>query len=391
MNQYPYLIEGNLLWPDGRIAPGILTAAGPKIHSLEAPEEKQEGNGSERASENRRIIHVPPGGVAAPGFIDLQINGAFGHDFTTQPWQMTAVARHLPRFGVTAFLPTLVTAPLERYVAATDMAREVVRSPESAALIGLHFKGPYLNPAKAGAHPVHYLRRPAADEISYFDPDFVRLVTLAPELPGALSFIKALVDLGIRVGIGHSVASYEQALAAVEAGASWGPHLFNAMAGLHHRHPGITGALLSDERLRLGLIADTVHVHPAILRMVAAAKGVHHVTLISDAMAAAGMPDGEHHLGEQKVIVNGNSVRLANGSLAGSRFMLDQGVRQMVETAKRPLAEVLQMASATPALVAGVENKGKLAAGYDADIVILDQKLQVALTMIQGEVVYRAK
>jgi N-acetylglucosamine-6-phosphate deacetylase len=340
--------------------------------------------------DNAHLIVVPPGGVAAPGFIDLQINGAFGHDFTNQPRQIAAVARHLPRFGVTAFLPTLIAAPLERYVAAITAAQEIAPSRRSAVMLGLHFEGPYLNPAQPGAHPVHYLRRPALEEIRYFDPAVVRLVTLAPELPGALPFIRALTARGIGVGLGHSIASYEQALAAADAGATWATHLFNAMTGLHHRHPGIAGALLSEDRLLLALVADGQHVHPAVLRLVAAAKGAAGVTLISDAVAAAGMAPGEHWLGEQKVVVNSNAVRLANGRLAGSCVLLDQAVRNMVRLAGRPLAEVLQMAATTPASVLGLRHKGRLAQGSDADIVILDAELNVHQTWVGGQLAYEA-
>jgi N-acetylglucosamine-6-phosphate deacetylase len=379
-------ISGDLLWPNGRIAPGIVTFAGSRILSLQEGKPADELAAARAAGDH--LISVPEGGVAAPGFIDLQINGAFGHDFTGQPRQITAVARHLPRFGVTSFLPTLVAAPLDHYLAASEVAAQVVRSPESAAMLGLHFEGPYLNPAKAGAHVVHYLRRPALEELRYFDPAVVRLFTVAPELPGAIPLIRALVERGIHVGLGHSMASYEQTLAAAAAGARWGTHLFNAMAGLHHRHPGIIGALLSDDRLILALIADGHHIHPAVLHLVAAAKGATGVTLISDAIAAAGMSGDEHLVGEQKVVVSGNAVRLPNGRLAGSRIMLDEAVRMMVQVAKRPLAEVLQMASATPARVLDARHKGQLATGSDADIVILDGDLRVRRTVIEGRVVF---
>jgi N-acetylglucosamine-6-phosphate deacetylase len=380
-------VHGDLLWPDGSIAPGILTIAASRIVSVK--EGVPPGNeGGPAPVDKTRLILVPEGGVAAPGFMDLQINGAFGHDFTGQPRQITAVARHLPRFGVTSFLPTLLAAPLDHYLAATDAAAAVIRSPESAVVLGLHLEGPYLNPAQAGAHTVHHLRRPALAELRYFDPALVRLVTVAPELPGMIPLIQGLVERGIHVGLGHSVASYEQTLAAAAAGARWGTHLFNAMVGLHHRHPGIAGALLSDDRLRLAVIADGQHVHPAILHLVAAAKGAAAVTLISDATAASGMAEGDYLLGEQKVVASGNAVRLSNGRLAGSRIMLDQAVRHMVQVAKRPLAEVLQMAGASPAAVINAGHKGQLAAGYDADIVILDRDLRVRQTLIEGRVVF---
>jgi N-acetylglucosamine-6-phosphate deacetylase len=376
------IIRGRLLWPDGRLADGVVTVAGNQIQSVE------EGPPATVTGDDR-LIDLADAMVLAPGFIDLHFNGAFGHDFTNQPRQIAAVAHHLPRFGVTSFLPTLVSAPLERYTAAIQAARDVTYSPGAAIMLGLHFQGPYLNPAKAGAHVTQFLRRPSADEIRYIDPEVVRLVTLAPELPGALPFIRKLAGSGICVGLSHSVASYEQTLAAVEAGASWGAHLFNSMGALHHRHPGIVGALLADERLSLALIADGVHVHPAVLRLAVAAKGAHQVTLVSAAMAATAMNDGRYFLGDQEVFVTANTIRLANGSLAGSRSMLDQAVRTMVQLAGRPLAEALQMTSATPARVIGATRKGRIIPGYDADLIILDHDLQVVFTMVQGHIGYQ--
>lgn len=377
------IIEGDLLWPDGAIRPGVLVVNGRQIEAIQ-PERTGPVDSSDQ------LISVPAGGVAGPGLIDLQINGAFGHDFTAYPDQVVAVGRYLPRFGVTAFLPTLMSMPLERYQVATGVIKSLAPEAETARILGLHLLGPYLNPARAGVQNIPYLRRPALDELMYLDAEAVRLVTLAPELPGALPFIRALVERGIVVGLGHSNASYEQTLAAVEEGAGWGSQLFNAMAPLHHRHPGMAGALLADNRLRLALIADGIHLHPAVLRLAAAAKGAAGVTLISDAVTAAGMGKGEYYLGAQKIVVDGNIARREDGTLAGGLLMLDQAVRNMVNLAGWPRHEVLTMASATPADCLGLTNKGRLEAGRDADVVIFDANLQVALTMIEGQVVYEA-
>jgi N-acetylglucosamine-6-phosphate deacetylase len=300
------------------------------------------------------------------------------------------VARHLPRFGVTAFLPTLVSSPLERYAAAIQAFRATRQEPDTATILGLHLEGPYLSGSKAGAHLIHYLRRPSLKELRYLDPEVIRVVTLAPELPQAIPFIGALREKGIRVGLGHSVASYDQTLAALAAGANFGGHIFNGMGGLHHRHPGIAGALLAEPDLALSLIADGVHVHPSLLALVAAAKQATCVCLISDGMAAAGMGEGEYYLGEQKVTADNNAVRLANGALAGTMMTLDQAVRNMVFLAGRPVAEALQMASATPANLLGLTHKGWLKPGNDADLILLDDSLTVALTMINGQIIYRS-
>jgi N-acetylglucosamine-6-phosphate deacetylase len=381
-NTNGYLIQGDLLWPDGRIRSGRLVVSGSKITAVEPQGEAEAGAGGE-------IITVPDGGIVAPGFIDLQIHGAFGHDFTMTPRQITAVARNLPRYGVTSFLPTLVSAPLEQYTAAAAAVRALRPEPEMATVLGLHLEGPYLNRARAGAHPVHLLRQPELEEMVYFDPAVVRLMTVSPELPRVTSLIRALRQRDIVVGLGHSEASYEETVAAIEAGATWAAHIFNSMGPLHHRYPGIVGALLASDQIRLALMADGIHLHPAILRFVAAAKGAQAITLTSNAVAACGMPDGRYSFGAQTVIADGGTVRLPNGSLVGTMEMQDHMVRNMVKLAGQPVAKVLQMASQTPAEALALSNKGRLAPGRDADLVVLDRSLQVHLTMIQGQIAYR--
>lgn len=371
-----------MLWPDGQIRSGRLVVTEDKITSVEPQPESGMVSGAER-------ISIPDGGVVAPGFIDLQIHGAFGHDFTVTPRQITAVARNLPRFGVTSFLPTLVSAPLEQYLAAAAAVKELRAEPEMAAVLGLHLEGPYLNRARAGAHLVHLLRQPELDELIYFDPAVVRLMTVSPDLPRIAELIRALRQQGILVGLGHSEASYEEAMTAIEAGATWGAHLFNTMGPLHHRYPGLVGALLASDQIRLSLMADGIHVHPAILRFVARAKGASGITLTSNSVAASGMPDGNYPFGGQTVIAGNGIVRLSNGSLAGTAEMLDQMVRNMVQLAGQPLAGALQMASQTPAEVLDIANKGRLVPGCDADLVILNRSLQVCLTMIRGRIAYR--
>ncbi len=379
--------SGNLLWPDGQIRLGTITVEGNTISSVTEPLAPQ--SDEIQTDPGTQFINVPEGFVVAPGYIDLHINGAFGHDFTNNPRQITAVARNLPRFGITSFLPTLVSSPLAEYTAAVETVKEIHQEAEMAATLGLHLEGPYLNRAKAGSHVVRFLRSPDPAELLYFDPEVIRILTLSPELPGAISFIRAIQEQGIIVGIGHSTATFDETMAAAEAGASWGTHLFNGMGTMHHRHPGIVGALLTDDRLRLGLIADKVHIHTALLRLTAVAKQANGVTLVSKALSAAGMPLGDYKLGSQSVKASSVGVRLPNGTLAGSLEMLDQAVRNMVNTAKRPLTEALQMASQTPAELLKLPDKGKLAPSYLADIIILDKELNVCLTMVRGKIVYR--
>lgn len=379
------ILQGNLLWPGGSFHPGMLTITEGKISSIE---EKI----SVEPEMLAHLIEIPPGGVAAPGFIDLQINGAFGYDFTLDPGSIPTVARVLPSHGVTSFLPTIITASREACASAIAFVKEYTKSEgqnqKEAGVLGLHLEGPYLNPEKKGAHPANHLRKPDPADLKLIDPAAVSLVTLAPELPGALEFIHALVERGISVGLGHSQATYAQTMAALEAGASWSTHLFNAMRPLHHREPGIVGALLSDERARIALIADGIHVHPALLRLAAEVKGAAGVTLISDAVAAAGMPEGDYQLGDQRVRVSSGSVRLDDGTLAGCGLLMDGAIRSMVNLTSLPFNQILSMAATTPAQVIGAARKGLLAPGYDADIVILDGSLEVTLTLIGGVVAY---
>lgn len=376
-----------MLWPEGQIQPGNVTIEGDKVSDVSALNPLNSAEVQPNA--NDVLIKVPEGHIIAPGYIDLHINGAFGHDFTITPRQISAVARNLPRFGVTSFLPTLISSPLAHYTTACQIIRDLQYESEMATILGLHLEGPYLNRAKAGSHPVPALRSPDIDELLYFDADIIRLMTISPELPGSLPFIRAVRKKEIIVGLGHSTATYDETMAAFEAGASWGNHLFNGMGTLHHRYPGIVGALLTEEKFYLGLIADKVHIHPAVLSLVAAAKRASGVTLVSNAVAAAGMPPGKYPLGNLTVDSSSVGVRLPNGALVGSLEMLDQGVRNMVHLAGRPLAEALLMASKTPAALLGLTTKGMLAPHYDADIIVLNEELKVIMTMVRGQIIYR--
>ncbi|MCA9987123.1 MAG: N-acetylglucosamine-6-phosphate deacetylase, partial [Anaerolineales bacterium] len=265
-----------------------------------------------------------------PGFIDLQVNGGFGRDFTADPATIWAVAAQLPRYGVTRFLPTIITAPLGTMAAALAVMKAGPPAGFRGSVpLGLHLEGPFLSPQKPGAHPPQHLLAPDASRVTDWAAPEVRLVTLAPELPGAGALIEALAARGIVVSMGHSAATYEEALAALDAGVRYGTHLFNAMAPLHHRAPGLAAALLSDTRATLGLIADLVHVHPALVRLVWQLAGPARLTLVTDAMAALGMGDGRYQLGDQIVTVADGSARLADGTLAGAILPLNLCLRNL--------------------------------------------------------------
>ena len=329
--------------------------------------------------------------ILAPGFIDLQLNGAFGDDFTADPATIWRVAEKLPCYGITAFLPTIVTSPLEMI----QTGQKIVNGGQpdgfcGARPLGLHVEGPFLNPQKKGAHNPKYLRLPSLEAATGWTPEAgVRMVTLAPELPGALEVIEALSARGVLVSEGHSVATYEQAKAGIDAGARYGTHLFNAMPALGHREPGMPGALLTDERVTVGFIADGVHTHPSVIKLVWQALGSARLNLVTDAVAALGMLAGTHVLGDFDVTVDATSVRLKDGTLAGSILSLDQALRNLIKFSGCTLAEALPTVTTTPAKALGLEGeRGRIEQGTIADMVLLTPDLHVYSTIAEGQVVY---
>jgi len=335
------------------------------------------------------------GCVVVPGFIDLQCNGASGIDLTAEPERLWEVAAVLPRWGVTAWLPTIVTAP----AGARRRALEAWRAgpPPSvggggplATPLGLHFEGPFLAPERRGAHPLKYVAAPDPALVeSEGWAGAVALVTLAPELPGAVDLIRALVAQGIVVSAGHSSATAAEARAAVDAGVSYVTHLFNAMGPLHHREPGLAGVALSDDRLRAGLIADGLHVDPAVVAVAARALG-DRLSLVTDAVAALGAPPGPVPLGTltAEVSAEDGGVRLPDGTLAGSTLALDQAVRNLVAFAGVPLADAAGAVTTVPARVLGLADRGTLDPGAAGDLVLLDDDGTLVATVIGGRVAY---
>ena len=327
----------------------------------------------------------------APGFIDLQVNGGFGRDLVCDPDALAVLCRQLPSTGVTGFLPTLVSCGREVLRRAAGWP-ELAGAPAGGARpLGLHLEGPFLAPERAGAHDPAVIGAAEADP-SLFEElvqlPHLRLVTLAPERPGALDRIRRLRAAGVTVSLGHSAAAADAVRLAADAGARMVTHLYNAMSGVDHRSPGLAGAALVDDRLALGLIADGVHVHPAALALAVRAAGPERIALVTDAMAAAGMEPGRYALAGRPVQVDERSARLADGTLAGSILTMDQAVRQMVALAGVAPEQALRMASAVPARVLGLPGAGELDAGAPADLVLLDPDLAVHATYIGGEAVH---
>jgi N-acetylglucosamine-6-phosphate deacetylase len=334
--------------------------------------------------------------VVSPGLVDLQVNGAAGVDVTAAPERLWEVAAELARHGVTAFLPTVVTGPpgaAQRAGAALRRGRpDDVRA--GAVPLGLHLEGPMLAASHRGAHPERWLAPPSLALVDGWSPQAgVRLVTLAPELPGALEVIGTLVSRGVVVSIGHTAATLADVRAAVDAGATVVTHLFNAMPALHHREPGPVGAALGGDDLVAAVIVDGHHVDPLVVHATWRALGPDRFLLVSDGTAALGMPDGEQLLGESVVRVADGAVRLPDGTLAGSAASLRDCLQVLLRTTGCSLAEALAAATSTPAALLGDHDRGTLDVGTRGDLVLLDHdvataSVRVVATVVAGEVVH---
>ena len=341
-----------------------------------------------------RILYdtIPKGALhayfVAPGLIDVQVNGGFGFD-VAESGGIREIARRLPETGVTAFLPTVISSPPELYERLPDEL-EAARACLGAVPLGLHIEGPLLAPSRAGAHPREVIERADLDcLLPLIERDALRMVTVAPERPNALAWIRRLRAYGIVCSIGHTDCDDATFRAAVDAGATCVTHLYNAMSPFHHRAPGAVGAALDDERVTVGLVADGVHCHPVAMRLAWRAKGPERLLLASDAVAAAGIGPGRYRLATQDIIVDDRAARLADGTLAGSTLTLDRAVREMAAHTGATADEALRMASSVPARVLGLTHKGRLAVGCDADLVLLDDALGLVTTLVGGRVAFR--
>ncbi|XP_068100517.1 N-acetylglucosamine-6-phosphate deacetylase [Hyperolius riggenbachi] len=344
------------------------------------------------------------GSIIAPGFIDTQINGGFGVDFSQEnndvKQGISVVAQNILSHGVTSFCPTLVTSPFSVYHKVLPQISMPDGGTEGAGVLGVHLEGPYISAEKKGAHPEHCLRSfsergfPEVLE-TYGTLDGVSIVTLAPEMGRSEEVIKELVHRGIRVSLGHSVANLSQAEDAVNSGASFITHLFNAMLPFHHRDPGIVGLLTSDRipagrTVYYGMISDGIHTNPAALRIAHRAHP-RGLVLVTDAITAMGLGPGKHSLGQQEILIDGfNAYVAGTHTLAGSIATMDMCVRHFHEATGCTVEEALEAASLHPAELLNLQHrKGTLDFGADADFILLDDSLNVKETYIAGEAVWR--
>jgi N-acetylglucosamine-6-phosphate deacetylase len=353
---------------DVLLGDGSITAVGPR---LDAPH-------------GARTLDVS-GLLVAPGFIDLQINGALGIDLADEPERLWEVGPALIRYGVTGFLPTIISSPRGTPERAMAALAERPAGFAGAEPLGLHLEGPMLNPARRGAHDLTLLRPPSPALVERWTrSEGVALVTLAPELPGGLAVVEQLVASGVVVSAGHTAATAEELDRAVAAGVSYVTHLFNGMVPFGHRDPGPIGVALADHRLTAGLIADGIHAHPVAVAAAWQALAPVRLSLVTDAVAALGRPPGRFPLGARTVTLGDDGVRLDDGTLAGSALALDQAVRNLIAFTGCSPAESIATVTATPARVLGLPRKGAVAPGFDADLTLLTADLRVATTFVGG-------
>ena len=329
------------------------------------------------------------GKIVAPGFIDVHTHGLGGYDAMDGRSAIEEISALLPRYGVVGFLPTGVASSHQALLNFLRDVKEAKR--RGAKILGPHLESPYISMEKRGAQPPEAIRPVNMREIEELIEAGVKMVTIAPEVEGALEAIKRLKDAGVIVSLGHSNASWEEALKGINAGISKATHTFNAMPSLHHRNPGCVGLTLVDERVACEVIADFIHLHPIIVKLVIKAKGKDKVILITDSASYAGLPDGEYKWMDGRIVVKKEgriSFKDAPDVLAGSTLTLDQAVRN-VASLGFPLKDVIQMASLNPAREAGLEGMGRIEVGASADLVVLDSSLQVQITIINGEICYK--
>ena len=374
--------------PYEEIADAVILTDGEKIAAVGRPDE----------------VSVPPSALrhdkrdvsVVPGFIDVHIHGASGYDvMDSSPEALTAITTNVAGRGTTSVVATTVTASeqatcraVEAVAARMERAKaEPTGSKPSAEILGIHFEGPFISRARRGVHPEKWIAAPSIPlfrRLLASAKGTARILTLAPELPGATELISEAIRAGVVVSLGHTDANYAEATAAISQGARHAAHVFNAMRPFAHRETGVVGAILTSPAVTAELIADGVHVDDAAIRILLAAKGTQGVILVSDGISATGMPGGRYRLGTFEVNVAGGVARNSDGKLAGSTLTLDRALRHMVALGI-PLGEALPMLTANPARLLGLERrKGNLIPGADADLVLLDDQLNVTGVMTRG-------
>ena len=383
------LIENaRIVTPTGIIGRGWVLCRDGKIAAM--------GEGTAHYSLTQNRLNAK-GELLLPGFVDVHVHGSDGVDtMDATPDALAQMSRFYAKHGVTSFLATTWTDTHDRITTALETVRDTMaamqsETPEGAALVGVHLEGPYLNPDKCGAQNMDLIRQadPAEAE-PWLDMDVIRLVSLAPEFVENHWLIEACIGRGITVSVAHTSASYEDTLTAIQQGVTHSTHTFNAMPPLLHREPGVLGAVLNDPRVRCELIADLVHVHPAMMRLLWQIKKPNGLMLITDAMRAAGLPDGDYPVDTRTIQVREGIARMPDGTLAGSTLTMDRAVYRFMQTIGEPLEVLWPVTSRNAAHAIHMGHcKGSIEIGKDADLVLVNaQTVTVHNTWVAGTSVY---
>ncbi len=374
-----------IMTPTRRVERGWLFVEAGKIAAL--------GDGAPPEGFDATVIDGS-GRTLLPGFVDVHVHGGAGAEaMDASPEALRTMAQFYARHGVTAFLATTWTDTRSRIRAALEaIAESVGQQPDGATLIGAHVEGPYISEERPGAQSPVNIRRADRDEaLAMLDLGVVRLMALAPEFPENHWLIRECVRRGITVSAAHTSATYADMRRAVELGVTQATHTCNAMTGLHHREPGTLGAVLTLPEITAELIADNVHVHPAVIDVIYRCKGADHLILITDAIRGAGMPDGDYPIDERTITIKDGTVRLPDGTLAGSTLTMERALSNLLAATGAALTDVWQTSSLNAARSAGISaRKGSLELGKDADLVLIDANVNVHLTVAEGRIVYRS-
>ncbi|MGD6804059.1 N-acetylglucosamine-6-phosphate deacetylase [Rossellomorea vietnamensis] len=387
----PILLRGMQIYSgDSKLEKGYIKMKDHKIVDI-GPEEELTG------AEGYEILDFPSGSKAVPGFIDVHIHGVNGADVMDATEEaLDNMARTLPQEGTTSFLATTITQSRNEIEKALKNAGSYIHRQKNngqSEIIGIHLEGPFVNEKKAGAQPKEHITDPDVDVFKKWQSlsqNSIKLVTLAVEQSGGLEMVRYLRDNGVIASIGHSDAAYEEVGEAIEAGANHVTHLFNQMRGLHHREPGVVGAAFLRDELKAEIIADGIHVRPEMIKLAYREKGEKGIILITDSMRAKCLKNGQYDLGGQEVIVQDGKAVLEDGTLAGSILKMSNAVKNMMAYTGCELHEVIEMASVNPAKQLNIfDRKGSIKKGRDADIVILDDKMDILMTFCRGTIAFK--
>lgn len=383
------IYASRILTPTEEISDGLILVEGTRIVSIGHRDEVKVPDGA--------LDYVATGMTVVPGFVDIHIHGAGGHDVMEgNARALDRITSTVARYGTTSMLATTVTAPVEDTCKSLEGIARYIKNQEkhheenprlAAEILGIHLEGPFISKARRGVHPPSAIARPSIEMFEAFlkaAEGRVRILTIAPEIPGALELTQAAVAGGMVVAMGHTDADFDQARAAVRAGARHAVHTFNAMRPFSHRDPGVLAAVMTDVDITAEIIVDLVHVAGPAIQVLLGAKGFETVLLVTDGVAATGMPDGNYRLGTSEVMVQDGIARNSEGRLAGSTLTMDRAIRNVISLGV-PFADAIRMATVLPARRLGIAGKkGILAVGADADLVALTPDLHVAGVMTRG-------